>query len=138
MMSQDMASSQPPPKAKPFTAAITATGRASKRLNTRWPKAAKPSAWLGLKPCISAMSAPATKALAPAPVRMSTRAPGREATSSSASSSSRSRSPFRAFRALGRLSVSRATPAPSSNSRRMLVYSRTVIASFAMAQPPYL
>ena len=31
---QDMASSQPPPSAKPFTAATTGTGRFSMRLNT--------------------------------------------------------------------------------------------------------
>ena len=69
-ISQLIAISQPPPSAKPFTAAITGTGKVSSLRNTSLPffPNASPSAFVSV--LISPMSAPATKDFSPAPVRI--------------------------------------------------------------------
>src|SRR5437867_2062779 len=71
---QAIASSHPPPSAKPFTAAITGLPHVSSRRSTAWPRSAR--AFPSNGPCLarSPMSAPATKALGPAPVRIAQRA----------------------------------------------------------------
>ena len=70
-MSQAMASSHPPPRAKPLTAAMTGLERFSsfKKTLPPWTPNFRPSA--EVKPFISPMSAPATNER-PAPVRMTT------------------------------------------------------------------
>src|SRR4051812_38853538 len=85
-MSQARASSQPPPSAKPFTAASVGFGIDSSRRQHSWPSA--PQAWPSSTDIsvISLMSAPAANARSPAPVNTSTRA-----AVSIASSRSRSR-----------------------------------------------
>src|SRR5215831_2530531 len=75
MKSQASASSQPPPSANPFTAATTGNGSAEMTSITRCPSAPKCRARSASISFISAMSAPATKAFSPAPVRMTPRSP---------------------------------------------------------------
>ena len=70
-MSQAMLSSQPPPRAKPFTAAITGLDRFSSLRNTPPPCTPNFLPSIEEKPFISPMSAPATKER-PAPVRIIT------------------------------------------------------------------
>ena len=78
---QHIASSSPPPRAKPFTIAITGLGRRSKRRIMRCPRRAKSRPCAGVRPAIWAMSAPATKAREPAPVSTTTRTAGSSAAS---------------------------------------------------------
>ncbi len=73
MKSQASASSNPPPSAKPFTAAITGIRDASKRSPSRCAWATRTSAAAGSASDIALMSAPAANALSPAPVRMAQR-----------------------------------------------------------------
>ena len=70
-MSQVMASSHPPPRAKPLTAAMVGLLRFSSLANTWLPSAPKSLPSTAEKPDISPMSAPATKER-PAPVTTST------------------------------------------------------------------
>ena len=107
-MSQDMASSQPPPRAKPFTAAITGLDRFSNRRNTPppWTPNFLPSR--AEKPFISPISAPATKDR-PAPVRITAWTLSSASTLVMASSRSLSTWLFSAFNASGRLMVRMAT-----------------------------
>ena len=62
--------SHPPPRANPFTAAITGIGNVSNLRNTSFPflPKASPSAFVNV--LISPISAPATNDLSPAPVRI--------------------------------------------------------------------
>src|SRR3984957_2130152 len=70
LMVHAIAVSQPPPSAKPLTAAITGLPRVSMRSSTPWPKRLDCSASIALACASSPMSAPAMNALSPAPVRM--------------------------------------------------------------------
>ena len=109
MKSQASASSQPPPRAKPLTAAIHGLAECS----TAWPRLPPISAnvWASAGPrsFISAMSAPATNALLPAPVTTTTRM-------SSASSSSAA--------AWVRSAMTRLDSALSAASLRMVTMAR--------------
>ena len=111
-MSQAMASSAPPPSAKPRTAAIVGVATAATRSQPRSPGEAARLA--GVCAASSATSAPAAKARVPAPVITIAPQDG-SASSSSTTSARRSRSAkLRALRARGRFSVTRATPPTSS------------------------
>ena len=110
MKSQARAISQPPPRAKPLTAAITGMGRACRLLITSWPNWANCLAPSGDRVAISVMSAPAMKDFSPAPVRIRTRTVSSAPTWWTASASSVRRAELRALRALGRLKVSVAIP----------------------------
>ena len=110
--SQLIASSLPPPRANPFTAAITGTGKVSilrKRSLPFLPKAS-PSFLVSL--LISPISAPATKLLSPAPVSTSARISSRFTLSITSFRSSRTWL-LSALSAWGRLIVIRPT-APST------------------------
>jgi len=72
-MSQASAISHPPPRAKPLTAAMVGTVLRSRKAVAAWPSSAKRLASKGLISFIAAISAPATKALSPAPVTIVTR-----------------------------------------------------------------
>ena len=63
------------------------------------------------------MSAPATKAFSPAPVRITPRTPASAARAAKARSSSSMVRPFRAFSFSGRLTVTTATPSFVSTLR---------------------
>ncbi len=120
-MSQLIASSQPPPSAKPFTAAITGMGKVSSLRNTSFPflPNASPSAFVSV--LISPMSAPATNDFAPAPVKIRQRTASRSTASSVASSSS-STCEFNAFKAFSRLIVMVPTaPFTSYNIKSILI-----------------
>ncbi len=110
MKSQAIAISVPPPRAKPFTAAITAMGSCWSLAMMAWPFWAKFLAVRELNVASSVMSAPATKDLSPEPVSTRTRIFSSAAILSSASENSSSRAGFRALRALGRLNVMVAIP----------------------------
>ena len=107
-ISQLMASSLPPPSAKPFTAAITGTGKVSILRKISLPNLPKCSPCSLVITLIAAMSAPATKDFSPAPVRIIARISERS-TASNAASISFSTSSFNAFSAFGRLIVMTAT-----------------------------
>src|SRR5580698_1319085 len=107
------ANSRPPPSAKPLTAAMTGIGRSSKLSITRWPRREKSSPSTADIFAIAAISAPATKALSPAPVTMSTRTEGSCRTSRITRAISSSTSRLSAFSALGRFTVSVAIAALS-------------------------
>ena len=77
----------------------------------------KSRACTGLRPFISAMSAPATKAFGPAPVRMTTRTEGSAAAASKAACSSAIVSWLRAFNLSGRLRLIVRIPSLSSTIR---------------------
>src|SRR5690625_2828636 len=118
------ATSRPPPKAKPFTAAIVGTGSAARALRTSWPEraASRPANASLPRRVNSLMSAPATKAR-PEPVRMSAFTASAPATTSSASPNSSIRSAFSALRTSGRSKVMVAMP--SSTAKPMLSNSRS-------------
>src|SRR5688572_19084761 len=99
-----MASSHPPPSAKPLTAATTGFGDVSKRRNTSCPRRASRLAMTGELVAISEMSAPATKAR-PAPVRITPPTSSRSRASSIASPSSVMTVAFSALSLSGRLTV---------------------------------
>ena len=103
-MSQLIESSQPPPRAKPLTAAITGTGNFSSLRNTSFPFLPKASPSSLLRLLISPMSAPATKDFCPAPVTIRQRTVPRSTWSRTLSSSSNT-AEFRAFKAFSRLIV---------------------------------
>ena len=109
MKSQASASSQPPPSAKPLTAAIQGLCEPSMAWPSLPPISEKAAAWAGASSFISAMSAPATNALSPAPVTAITR-------TSSASSSSPATSVSSA--------MTRDDSALSAASRRMVTMAR--------------
>jgi hypothetical protein len=103
-MSQLMAISQPPPRAKPFTAAMVGISSFSMRRNRALPLCPHLRPWATSMGFCSPISAPATKER-PSPVRMK----ARSSVSFSTSLISCSRSPttveLRAFSASGRLMV---------------------------------
>ena len=107
-MSQLMLSSQPPPRAKPFTAAMVGMGMVSSLRNTLLPFLPKASPPALVRVLISPMSAPATKAFSPDPVSTSARISSSAFTSSTNSFRSSRTSEFRALSALGRLMVATA------------------------------
>ena len=72
-MSQDMASSHPPPRAKPLTAAITGRGKFSIIRKMSLPSLPKASPSALVMVDIEPISAPATKLFSPAPVRTTQR-----------------------------------------------------------------
>ena len=114
-MSQAMASSAPPPRAKPRTAAIVGVETAATRSQPRNPgEAARVS---DVCAASSATSAPAAKARVPAPVMTIARHDGSPSSASTASARRRRRAKLRALRARGRFSVTRATP--SEELRRL-------------------
>ena len=112
-MSQLIEISHPPPRANPFTAAITGIGSVSSLRNTSFPflPNASPSALVSV--LISPISAPATNDFSPAPVKITQRTVLRSIASKVASNSS-STWLFKAFNAFGRLIVIVAT-APSTS-----------------------
>ena len=114
---QAMASSQPPPSAKPFTAAITGLPRRSMRSSTRWPRIDRSLPSTGLCVASSAMSAPATNAFSPAPVRMTPRTAGSAATAAKAAPSSSTVRSLRALSLSGRLMVTKLMPSRVSTRR---------------------
>src|SRR2546422_2625627 len=118
---QPTASSPPPPSAKPFTAAITGLPHVSSRRSTAWPRSARALPSNG--PCLarSPMSAPATKALGPAPVRIAPRMSSPVATRSATAARSAITWSFSALSLSGRLMVITATP--SLISKRRVWYS---------------
>ena len=103
-MSQLIDISHPPPRANPFTAAMTGIGNVSMALNTSLPflPKASPSAFVSVD--ISPISAPATNDFSPAPVRIRHLVVSRSTALNVASSSSRT-ALLSAFRAFGRLIV---------------------------------
>ena len=107
-MSQDMASSQPPPRAKPFTAAMTGRGKLSIIRKMSLPSLPKASPSALVMVDMEPMSAPATKLLSPAPVSTTQRTVFWSMPSKAAFRSA-STSGFRALRALGRSMVRTAT-----------------------------
>ncbi len=102
-MSQATASSSPPPSAYPFTAAMVAQGMSSSMAVSTWPSSLNSRALQGVIGAISEMSAPATNAFSPAPVRMRARLDS--AASRTACKSSRRVALFSAFSAFGRFTV---------------------------------
>jgi len=83
------ASSQPPPRAKPFTAAITGLPSVSMRLIASWPDTEYSLPAMGVSADSSLMSAPATNALGPAPVMINAWTPASPPAAATARSSSR-------------------------------------------------
>src|SRR5436190_12755359 len=112
-----MASSQPPPRAKPLTAAMTGLPHRSSRRIIACPASDRERPSMAPWPTISPMSAPATNALGPAPVRMTPRTAGSVSIRVTASSSSAMTAAFRALSLSGRLTVTSAMPSVRSKSR---------------------
>ena len=103
-MSQLMASSLPPPSAKPLTAAMTGMGKLSIIRKMSLPSLPKASPSALVMVLIEPMSAPATKLLSPSPVRTMQRMVFWSTASKAAFRSART-SGFSAFSALGRSMV---------------------------------
>ena len=102
---QHIANSSPPPSANPLIIAITGLGIRSTRRIMRWPRREKSRPCTGVRVLISAMSAPATNALAPAPVSTTQRTAGSAAAASKAACRASSVAALRAFSLSGRLTV---------------------------------
>src|SRR5579859_921655 len=102
---QAIAVSQPPPRAKPLIAATTGLPRFSTRSRTSCPARLDCSASTAVKCASSLMSAPATKALSPAPVTMTPRTVSSSRASSKAVRRSAQVALLRAFSTFGRLIV---------------------------------
>ena len=111
------ASSQPPPSANPLTAAITGFPRFSISWNASWPSREDASPWSGLITDSSLMSAPATNAFSPEPVRMTAPTAGSHRIAVKQARSSRTVFSLSAFRTLGRLTVTRAIRSRMSTTR---------------------
>ncbi len=111
---QAMASSQPPPSAKPLTAASTGFVERSSESRLSCRNREKSCASAGLSSDISAMSAPATNALSPAPVRTSTRTSGSPIARAAAAAISSTVARLRAFSFSGRFTVIQPTPSSTS------------------------
>src|ERR671915_1129284 len=118
-MSHARASSQPPPSANPFTAAIVGFGMVSSSRPHSWPSAPHSRAASTPSSLMYLMSAPAAKARSPAPVRTITRVPASLSASCSRSRSAVSVATSSAFMASGRSSVRTATP-PSSETETLI------------------
>jgi len=91
-----------------LTAATTGLPQRSSRRNTRWPSSARAFPSTGPCAAISAMSAPATNALAPAPVSTTPRTAGSCSIWAIARSSSAMTAALSALSLSGRLMVMRA------------------------------
>src|SRR5262249_37118255 len=113
------ASSQPPPNAKPLTAAITGFGLCSSRSTTDWPKREMSSAAAGPSGASSLMSAPEMNPFSPCPVTTSAFSPGAAPNARSAPAVPPRASRLMAFRPCRRLTNSPA-PAVGGWSRRFL------------------
>src|SRR5579862_6791208 len=121
MKSKQSASSHPPPSAKPLTAAITGAAMPAMTSPSRCASDARAPASAGVMAAIALTSAPATKALSPAPVRITQRTAGSPASAVNASSSACNVGPSSALSARGRLTVTVATgPPPPSTSASAL------------------
>ena len=107
-ISQQSASSNPPPSAYPLIAAMVGTRRSSSALNALCATAANRFAPFASKSAISPMSAPAINAFCPVPVTMSTRTESSASISRNACSNSVRVSVLSALSARGRLTVSTA------------------------------
>ena len=107
-ISQLMLSSQPPPSAKPLTAAIVGIGSFSSLRKTSLPSLPKASPSALVSVLISPMSAPATKAFSPLPVMTSARISSSAMICPIISSRSATTAEFSALSALGRLMVATA------------------------------
>jgi hypothetical protein len=116
-----MASSQPPPNAKPLTAAITGLGDSSIMLKISWPFSEKRRPITSFNSAISAMSAPAAKAFSPSPVKMIPFTSSLSKASCMAEPISSTVSMFRAFNFETRLTVM--VKIPSSRLSFRLLYS---------------
>ena len=132
-ISQDMASSVPPPSAKPLTAAIDGFGMVSISLNVRCPNSMTGTISRDVAFCIRAISAPATNALSPAPVRITALIFSSFSQMVTASRSSVNTSVFRALRTLGLLNVIVAIS--SSTLKSMSLYS--IFSLFLVKMPEY-
>ena len=117
---QAIASSHPPPSANPLTAAMTGFPSRSIRSNTPCPSSACALPASGVSVESSLMSAPATNAFSPAPVRMTTRTASSACSARIACPSSASVAALSALSTFGRLTVTVAR-APSSSTRRLFV-----------------
>ena len=104
-----IASSHPPPSAKPLTAAIEGLPMVSSRLNTPWPRSAISRPLSASFLTSSEISAPAANAFSPEPVKMTTPMASSRATSSNAAPRSDTVWALSAFSTSGRLSVTVAT-----------------------------
>src|SRR3954469_2027276 len=122
---QASASSHPPPSANPFTAAITGLRDSSMRRNTCWPSRLTSIPSTGPILDSSAMSAPATNAFSPTPVRITPPTSSRPVISSNAWPSSRMVCSFSAFSFSGRFTDSTAIRSCTSSVR--LLYSGMVL-----------
>ena len=135
-MSQARAISHPPPRAKPLTAAMTGCGSLSRAVVSRWPSSANARPSIADFVDISLMSAPATKAFSPAPVRMTAPISSRSASESTTANSSARIALLIALNVDGLSSVTVATrPSTSSCTTPML---RTPLCGAAPAAPPTL
>ena len=114
---QARASSQPPPRAKPLIAATTGLPSRSIRSSTRCPRIDRSCPSTGVCVASSPMSAPATKAFSPAPVRITPRTDASAPSAAKTASSSSITRSFRAFSFSGRLTVTMATPSRLSTIR---------------------
>src|SRR5262245_9000394 len=112
-----MASSQPPPRAKPLTAATTGLPSFSMRSRTPCPRSDFSLPPTGVCCASSAMSAPATKAFSPAPVSTTPRTSASAPSAVKQASSSSITLSFRAFSFSGLLMVTTATPSRASTRR---------------------
>ena len=135
MRSQASASSMPPPSTKPFTAAMTGIGNSSSPRATPSPRAANFLPSSGDMDTMTEMSAPATNARPPAPVRIRQRTPSSARTVSRQAASSANVAGLSALRLLGRLTV-RMPIAPScSNDRLSYAISFSSVSSPVPALP---
>ena len=112
---QAMANSHPPPRANPLTAAMTGLPRFSIRFIRPCPRVARRSLSVAFMAAISPMSAPATKAFSPAPVKITTRTDSSAPKSAKQASNSPIVAPLRAFILSGRLTVTVAMPSATSH-----------------------
>jgi hypothetical protein len=112
-----IASSQPPPRAKPLTAAITGFPSRSIRSNSAWPCRACSRPATGVCTASSLMSAPATNDFSPPPVRTMARTSASSRAAAISRSSSASVAAFSALSTFGRLIVIVRTPPSRSTSR---------------------
>src|SRR6185503_15091771 len=130
-----MASSQPPPSAKPFTAAIAGLGGNSVRGKPSRPRRASAYASAGDLARSSAMSAPATKAR-PAPVMIAAATDASPVIWSTARPSSAIVASFSALSLSGRLTVIVAMRSATANCRKSYVVMLTVNLPFRTASCP--
>ena len=133
-MSQLIASSLPPPSAKPLTAAMTGMGKLSIIRNTSLPSLPKASPSALVMVLMEPMSAPATKLLSPSPVRTIQRMADWSTASKAAFRSART-SGFRAFSAFGRSMVIISTAPCTSVFTNAIVKTSIQVISYSK-QPP--